>query len=113
MAIMLRAAIVFRLVMSRVAVLRVVMKSSKSGVPMYSGSDAEIVMELALVGVQFTLRKGLDHDAMFHHVVAVRDRRGETKILLHQHDGEALFLEGPDRAADLLDDHGCETLGRL
>src|SRR5262249_42740328 len=54
------------------------------------------------------------HDAtVLHYIIAIRHGRGEMEILLHQHDGEALFLEGADGAADLLDDHRRETLGRL
>src|SRR5258708_2399720 len=50
---------------------------------------------------------------MFHHVVAIRNRRSEAKILLDQQDGEALLLEQADGLADLLDDDGREALGRL
>src|SRR6266446_4465822 len=76
-------------------------------------SDAEIFVQLVAFGVQFPLGKAFDHTAVLHDIVAVRDRRGEMEILLDQHDGEALRLEGPDGAADLLDDHRRQTLGWL
>src|SRR5262249_6544083 len=74
---------------------------------------AEIIVQPVLPRVKLRLGEAFDHGTVFHHVVTVRDRRGEAEILLHQDDGEALLLEGPDRPADLLDDYRRETLGRL
>src|SRR5262245_7965490 len=70
-------------------------------------------MQLLQVGLELGIGETVDDAAMFHHVVAVRNRRRETKILLDQEDGEALLLEHADGLADLLDDDGGEALGRL
>src|SRR6266849_7107927 len=74
---------------------------------------AEIFVERFELGVQLGVRK-LVHDlSVLHDVIAVRDGRGEVKILLDQENGEALRLERADGLADLLDDDRRETLGRL
>src|SRR6266513_1501877 len=60
---------------------------------LYPNSYAEIVVKLLRVGIEFRIGEPVDDPAIFHHVVAVRNRRGEVKILLDQKDGEALLLE--------------------
>src|SRR5262245_31921409 len=76
-------------------------------------SHAQIDVKLVEIGLQFGIGEAVDDAAMFHHVIAVRNRRCEAKILLDQENGEALLLERPDGPADLLDDDGGEPLGRL
>src|SRR5215813_543787 len=88
-------------------------KHSPPPLPKGDHSNAEIFMQLVSMGVQFRLSKALSHAAMFHHIVAVRHRRGEMEILLNQHDRKPLRLKGPDGAADLLDDDRRQTLSRL
>src|SRR6185312_2209518 len=50
---------------------------------------------------------------MFHHIVTIRDGRGEAEILFDEQDGEALLLERADGLADLLNDDRRQALGRL
>src|SRR5262245_65243501 len=76
-------------------------------------SHAQIDVKLVEIGLQFGVGEAVDDAAMFHHVIAVRNRRCEAKILLDQENGEALLLERSDGPADLLDDDGGEPLGRL
>src|SRR4051812_26895864 len=57
---------------------------------------AEIGVKLVHVGLQVGIGKTVDHFAVLDDVVAVRDRRGETEILLDQKDGEALRLQPRD-----------------
>src|SRR5882757_1939957 len=76
-------------------------------------SDAEIGVELVHVGRQLRIREPVDDLAVFDDVVAVRDRRGEAEVLLDQQDGEPFRLQPRDGMTDLLDNDGCETLGRL
>ena len=47
-------------------------------------------MQLLDIGVELGIGELVDDPAIFHHVVAVRNRRGEAEILLDQQDGEAL-----------------------
>src|SRR5918993_60206 len=83
--------------------------SFRAGTPL----DAEIVVQLFHVCVQFRAGQPVDDVAMFHYVVAIRNSRGETEILLNQQDGESLSLEGADGVSDLLNDHRGKALGRL
>jgi len=54
------------------------------------------------------------HDApVLNHIVPVRHRACEAKILLHEQDRQPPLLQRPDRAADLLDDDGGEPCRRL
>src|SRR5580704_18157035 len=76
-------------------------------------SNAEIVVQLLHIVRQLRVREVIHDTPMFHHVIAVGDGRGEAEILLDQQDGEALSLERANGAADLLDDDGRESLGRL
>src|SRR5262245_27190194 len=76
-------------------------------------SDSEISVQLVDVGLQLGIGEPVDDAAIFHHVMAVRNRRGKAKVLLDQQDGEPLLLEGSDRPADLLDNDRREPLGRL
>src|SRR6266511_5390482 len=78
-----------------------------------SNSNPQIVMKLFDIGVEFRIGELVDDPAMFHHVIAIRNRRGETKVLLDQEDGEALRLQHADGLADLLDDDRGQSLGRL
>src|SRR3990170_7571018 len=68
-------------------------------------SYPEILVQLVHVRFQLRVRNHVHHAAVLHHVVPVRDRRGEAEILLHQQDREAFELEARDGAADLLHDH--------
>src|SRR6202142_68953 len=74
---------------------------------------SEIIVQLLDIGVQFAGGELIDDTPIFHDVVTVRDGRREAEILLDQEDGEPLFLQRADGLADLLDDDGGETLGRL
>src|SRR6266545_4376254 len=47
-----------------------------------SNSNPQIVMKLFDIGVEFRIGELVDDPAMFHHVIAIRNRRGETKVLL-------------------------------
>src|SRR5262249_11522653 len=76
-------------------------------------SHAQIVVKFVEIGFELGIGELVDDAAIFHHVVAIRNRRSEAKILLDQKDGEALLLEHADGLADLLDDDRGKTLGRL
>src|SRR5436190_22657121 len=76
-------------------------------------SDAEISVELVHVRLQLRIREAVDDLAVLDDVVAIRDRRSEAEILLDQQDGETLRLQPRDGLADLLDDDGRQSLGRL
>src|SRR6266581_2644503 len=71
---------------------------------------AEIFVERSELGVQLGVRELVNDLSVLHDVIAVRDGRGEVKILLDQENGEALRLERADGLADLLDDDRRETL---
>src|SRR5947209_11388591 len=75
--------------------------------------DPEVLVQLFEVRVQFRVGEAFDNPAVFHDVITVRHRRGETEILLDQEDGKALLLERANGAADLLDDDRREPFGRL
>ena len=60
-----------------------------------SVSNAEIVVQLFEVGVEFGIGEAFDDAAVLHDVMAVGDRRGETEVLLDQQDREALLLQRP------------------
>src|SRR5712691_9380663 len=51
---------------------------------LYPNSYAEIVVKFLYIGVEFRIGKLVDDPTIFHHVIAVRNRRGEAKILLDQ-----------------------------
>src|SRR5499427_3381077 len=70
-------------------------------------------MKFVEIGFELGIGEPIDDAAIFHHVVAIRNRRSEAKILLDQEDGETLLLEHSDGLADLLDDDRGKTLGRL
>src|SRR5215470_2609334 len=70
-------------------------------------------MKLVEIGFELGIGEPVDDAAIFHHVVAIRNRRSEAKILLDQEDGETLLLEHSDGLADLLDDDRGKTFGRL
>src|SRR3954469_7193001 len=55
----------------------------------------------------------MDHFAMFHDVIAIRDRRSEAEILFNQQDSEPLLLKCADGLADLLYDDRCQSFSRL
>src|SRR5271169_567579 len=76
-------------------------------------SDAEILVQLADVGVEQCVGNHVDDPPVFHDVVPVGDGRREMEVLFDQQNREALRLELGDGAADLLDDDGGEPLGRL
>src|ERR1700733_7853620 len=77
------------------------------------GSYAEIPLQLFDARLQLGARNDVDHPAVLDDVMAIGDGRGEAKILLDQQDREAGVLQMSDDAADLLDDHGRQPLGRL
>src|SRR5262245_63194501 len=76
-------------------------------------SHAQIVVKFVEIGFELGIGEPVDDAAILHHVVAIRNRRSEAKILLDQKDGEALLLEHADGLADLLDDDWGKTLGWL
>src|SRR3989304_9784389 len=76
-------------------------------------SHSEIVVQFFDIGIQFGVGELVDDTPMLHDVIAIRDGRGEAEILFHQQNGEALLFQGADGLADLLDDDGSKTLGRL
>src|SRR4029078_9592863 len=75
--------------------------------------DTEIVVQLVDVCIEFRIGELVDDTTMFHHVIAVRNGRGEAEVLFHQEDGKAPILEGPDRLADLLNNDRREAFRRL
>src|SRR5215467_3074181 len=81
--------------------------------PVAGASHTEIVVQLFDVRVQVGIAEPVDDPTVFHDVVAVGHRLGETEILLDQENCESLVLERVDGAADLLDDDRGEPLGRL
>src|SRR5271166_592925 len=76
-------------------------------------SHPQIVVQLAEIGLELGIDEPVDDAAMLHDVIAIRNRRSEPKILLHEQDGEALLLEQPDGLADLLNDDGGEAFRRF
>src|SRR5436190_17943561 len=76
-------------------------------------SNPLILVQLFEVCVQFRIGEALDETAVFHEVIAVGHRRREAEILFNEQDGETLFLECADGAADLLDNHRRKPFGRL
>src|SRR6185437_16934731 len=84
------------------------------GSPTRAGaSHAQIVVKLVKIGFELGIGETVDDATILHHVIAIRNRRGEAKILLHQQDGETLLLERSDGPADLLDDDRRKPLRRL
>src|SRR5215510_4104669 len=79
----------------------------------FSSLDTKIVVKLVDICIQFGVRELIDDPSMFHHVVPVRNGRGEAEILFHQQNGKALFLKRADGLADLLDNNRSEALGRF
>src|SRR5437016_7834055 len=67
-------------------------------------SHTQVVMQLVDVGLQVRIGEPIDHPAVLHDIVAVRDCRGEPEILLHEQNGESARLQRADGPADLLDD---------
>ena len=57
------------------------------------GLDTEVVVQLRHVRVELGIRNHVDDAAVIHHVVPVRDGRGEAEVLLDEQDREALRLE--------------------
>src|SRR5262249_60490630 len=84
-----------------------------AGVVAAKESYAQIVVKFVEIGFELGIGEPVDDATILHHVVAIRNRRSEAKILLDQEDGEPLLLEHADGLADLLDDDRCKTLGRL
>src|SRR5690242_145593 len=78
---------------------------------MHPDSYAQILVKLVQIGIELSVGELLHYPAVLENVIAVGDRRGEAEVLLDQHDGEALVLEGTDGLADLLDDDRGEPLG--
>jgi hypothetical protein len=67
----------------------------------------------ALLFGYFALRDLGHHLAVLDDEHAVGQRRRETEILLHQHDGVVALLELADHFAQLLHDHRREAFGYL
>src|ERR1041385_846655 len=63
-------------------------------------SNPQVLVQLFEVRVQFRVGEAFDNPAVFHDVIAVRNRRGEAEILLDQEDGKALLLELAEGAAE-------------
>src|SRR6476620_11010431 len=76
-------------------------------------SHAQVLVQLCHMAIELGVRDPVDDPAVLHHVVAIRDGRGEAEILLDQQDREALLLQRADRAPDLLHDHRGEPFRRL
>src|SRR6478752_4760148 len=76
-------------------------------------SYPQVIVQLVEVRLELGIGEPIDDATVLDHVIAVRHRRSEAKILLDQEDGEALLLEHADGLADLLDDDRGKTLGRL
>src|SRR5258708_27013064 len=76
-------------------------------------SDSEILVQLADIRVERVVGDHVDDLAVLDHIMAVPQRRGKAKVLLHQEDGEALLLQRADEGADLLHHDPGQTLGRL
>src|SRR3954451_17445286 len=70
----------------------------------------QIFLQLIKVCIEFGIQKLVDDPSMIHHIVAVRDCRGETKVLFHQENREPLLLEQSNGLADLLNDNGGQPL---
>src|SRR5258707_3238290 len=65
-------------------------------------SDSEILVQLADIRLERVVGDHVDDLPVLDHIMAVRQRRGKAKVLLHQEDGEALLLQRADQGADLL-----------
>ena len=70
-------------------------------------------MQFVHIGGKVRIGEGVDDAAMLHHIEPIRHGGGETEVLLHQQNGEALLLQPRDGVADLLDDHRGKALGGL
>src|SRR5438874_8797067 len=70
-------------------------------------------MQLLQVGIELGVGEAVDYAAMFHDVIAVRNGRGEAKILLDQKNRETLLFEQADSVANLLNNHRSQALGWL
>src|SRR5262245_4257355 len=79
----------------------------------HSDSHTQIVVQFIEIGLELGIGEPVDNAAILHHVVAIRNRRSEAKILLDQEDGETLLFEHADGLADLLDDNRRKAFGRL
>src|SRR5215468_9109907 len=55
-------------------------------------SHAQIVVQFVEIGFELGIGEPVDDATIFHHVVAIRNRRSEAKILLDQEAGETLLL---------------------
>jgi hypothetical protein len=58
------------------------------GIP---SSHTQIFVQLVEIGLEFGIGEPVDDATILHHVVAIRNRRSEVKILLDQQDGETLL----------------------
>src|SRR3954465_10674608 len=91
-----------------------IVSCSFGGSPLFSlFLYAEIGVKLVHVGLQVGIGEAIDDLAVLDDVVAVGHGGGEAEILLDQKDGEAFRLQPRDGVADLLDDDGSQSLGRL
>ena len=70
-------------------------------------------MKLVEIGLQFGVGEAVDDAAMFHHVITVRHRRGEVKILLHQEDRDAAVTDAAEALAQPLAFRGVEPARRF
>ena len=86
---------------------------------LYNGTSSDSVLQyldqaLDLGAIELAHRAGQHDLAAIHHEHRVGEIAGEVEILLDQHDRHAALLaEVVDGAADILDDRGLDTLGRL
>src|SRR6476469_7313886 len=76
-------------------------------------SDAEVALELLLIGRQLAVLDHIDDLAMLDDEVTVRDSGREMEVLLNEQHREATLLQGANDFTDMLHDHGGEALGRL
>src|SRR5919109_1605332 len=70
----------------------------------------KVLVQLLHLHRELGVRDHVDHTAVLDDVMPVGDGGGEMEVLLHQEDGEPLGLEPSDGDADLLHDHGRQSL---
>src|SRR5438309_9701120 len=67
--------------------------------------NPKIFVQLFHIRLELRIGDHVDDTAVLKHVMPVRHRRCEAKILLDQQNRETLAFEPRDRASELLDDH--------
>src|SRR5690606_26700028 len=75
--------------------------------------DTEVAFQLCLVRSELDVLEHVHHLPVLDDVMPVGDGGGKVEVLLDEQNGEALLLELPENAADLLDDDRRQPLRRL